>query len=495
MPSSTECTGRALSLRERVAEGRVRAGGTTFRHSSPHPSAFGAPPSPGGRGLRFCLILLLLPSAYAQDLQLVQPQGQTAPPAVITLQDALGRAKKLDAQFQLVVSGLAIAREDRVQARSSLLPSVSHTTQYLGTQGNGAAPSGRFVTNDGVHVYRTLGVVHQDITPETFLKTSYRRAQAAEALANAKVEIAQRGLSVTVTKNYYAFVASQRKYATSQQSVQQAQRFLDITQQQERAGQVARSDVVKAQIQYEQQRRALQEATLGMENTRLNLAVLLFPELNENFTAVDDLDSGQALPAFPEIQSMASRENPDLRVAQEALLQASLDVRGARNAFLPTLAIDANYGIEGNAFALHSAVAAAPQFGPLPNLGYYVVGNFSLPIFDWGTRRSKVRQAQTREQQARVELTQTQRQLVANLYLYYNEALTARAAVDGLRRAAELAGESLRLINLRYQAGESTALEVVDAQKTLVDARNAYDDAQTRYRVALATLQTLTGGF
>ena len=52
-----------------------------------------------------------------------------------------------------------------------------------------------------------------------------------------------------------------------------------------------------------------------------------------------------------------------------------------------------------------------------------------------------------------------------------------------------------RLINLRYQAGESTALEVVDAQKTLVDARNAYDDAQARYRVGLATLQTVTGRF
>ena len=106
-----------------------------------------------------------------------------------------------------------------------------------------------------------------------------------------------------------------------------------------------------------------------------------------------------------------------------------------------------------------------------------------------------MRQAQAREQQARVQLTQTQRQLLTNLYLYYNEALTARSAVDGLRRAADLATESLRLINLRYQAGESTALEVVDAQNTLVQARNAYDDAQTRYRVALATLQTVTGSF
>jgi outer membrane protein TolC len=429
------------------------------------------------------------------QLQFARPQGPAAPPPVITLQDALERAKKIDLQYQIAIADAAFAREDRAQARAALLPSVNGLSQYLGTQGNGTLPSGRFVTNDGVHVYRTWATVHQDLGPETIYKSTYRRAQAAEALAAAKMQIAQRGLNVTVTKNYYALVTSQRKYATAQQSLQQAQRFLEITQQQERAGQVAHSDVVKAQVQYEQQRQVFQEATLTMENARLNLAVLLFPDLNENFTVVDDLDSAQALPAFPEIQEMAGRQNPDLRAAQEALRAATQDIRIARNALLPVFAVDGNYGIEANAFALHSTVAADPLKGPLPNLGYFIDARINVPIFDWGARRSKLQQAQVREQQARVQLTQTQRQLVSNLYLYYNEALTARTAVDGLRRAADLAAESLRLITLRYQAGESNALEVVDAQNTLTQARNAFDDAQTRYRVALATLQTVTGSF
>ena len=94
-----------------------------------------------------------------------------------------------------------------------------------------------------------------------------------------------------------------------------------------------------------------------------------------------------------------------------------------------------------------------------------------------------------------MELSQAQRQLLSNLYSMYNEALAARAAVDNFRHVADLAAESLRLTNLRYEAGESTALEVVDAQNTLVQARNAYDDAGSRYRVALATLQTVTGSF
>jgi outer membrane protein TolC len=428
-------------------------------------------------------------------VQLVQPAGPAAPPIVITLQDALDRAKNNDVQLQSAIADAQVAREDRAQAKASLLPSVSNSTQYLGTQGNGSLPTGRFVSNDGVHMYREWAVAHQEFSANTFLMTGVRRATAAEAVANARLEIAQRGLVVTVTRNYYALLAAQRRYATAQLAAQNAMRFLEISQQQEQAGQAAHSDVVKAQIQYEQQNQIFQEATLAMENARLNLAVILFPTLNENFTVVDDLDSPYPLPPFPDIRAMAERENPDIRAASETLRQSGFDVQGARNARLPTFVIDAIYGIEANAFALRSKVSAAPQLGTIPNLGYFITANLTIPVFDWGILRSKVRQAQAREQRARVQLTQTQRQVLSNLYSFFNEASVARAAVDRLRRAADLSAESLRLINLRYQAGESTALEVVDAQNTLVQARNAYDDSQTRYRVAIATLQTLTGNF
>jgi len=85
--------------------------------------------------------------------------------------------------------------------------------------------------------------------------------------------------------------------------------------------------------------------------------------------------------------------------------------------------------------------------------------------------------------------------VMSNLYSMYNEAMAAKSGVDNLQHVADLAAESVRLTTLRYQAGESTALEVVDAQNTFVQARNANDDAQVRYRVAVAELQTLTGRF
>jgi outer membrane protein TolC len=443
----------------------------------------------------------LAASALAQAPQVVppppfaRPAGAAAPPALITLQDAIDKAKALDVTIRSASTESALAREDRVQAKSALRPSVDQTTQYTGTQGNGTIPSGRFVTNDGVHLYRAVATVRQELSANTFLKSDYKRASAAEALAEAKVEVARRGLAITVADHYYALVVAQRHYATAQQAVQQAQRFFDITQQQERAGEAARSDVVKAEIQLQQQRQHFQATTFEVEDTRLGLAVLTSGTLDENFTVVDDLESSRVLPSFEELRAMAERENPTLKAANAAVSQASFDVRKAQNLRIPSLNFEGNYGIEANAFKLHSTVAAEPDAGILPNLGYSFTVTLSVPVFDWGNSRSKIRQAEFKQEQARTELSQAQRQLVGNLYQSYNEAVAARSLVDLARNASDLATESLRLVTLRYQAGESTVLEVVDAQKTLIEARNAFDDAQVRYRLAVATLDAATGGF
>jgi outer membrane protein TolC len=92
-------------------------------------------------------------------------------------------------------------------------------------------------------------------------------------------------------------------------------------------------------------------------------------------------------------------------------------------------------------------------------------------------------------------LSATQRTILRELNGFYEEAETARDELDLLRQSSDLATDNLRLNTLRYQGGEATILELVDAQNTLAQARNAYDDGLVRYRVALANLQTVTGTF
>jgi outer membrane protein TolC len=436
-------------------------------------------------------------NAPAPPVTLVHPAGPTSPPIVITLTDALQRAKQNEPQFLAAVADASVAHEDSVQARAARLPSFSDSTQYIGNQAStpNGLKTGRFVSMDGVNMYREWVQAHQELSPGTLMGTSVRRATAAEAAAQARLEIAQRGLVVTVTRAYYTFISAQRKYATAQQAADQAQRFLTIAQQQEQLGQVARADVVKAEISFRQQQQAFNDALLAMDNSHLALAVLLFPTFDQNFSVVDDMQSARTLPPFGDVRAMAEKDNPDLRAANQLLAAADAEVRLSKGAFYPSVVVDAFYGIEANEFALHSAPSADPDLGVLPNLGYAVTVNLTVPIWDWGTMRSKLRQSQVRQRQAKVTLSQTQRQLVSSLYSLYNEALTARAAMDSSRRSAELAAESLRLTTLRYQAGESTALEMVDAQNTNVQTHNVADDAESRYQVAIAELQTLTGSF
>ena len=427
-----------------------------------------------------------------------QPEGAIGTgdaPLTLTFQDALARARHLDPQLSSATTDAESAHQDRVQARAALLPSVNVTNAYLFTQGNGVTASGRYVTNDGVHVYREWGVFHQDLSPGTFSASGYRRASAAEAVAQAKAEIARRGLVVTVTRAYYALVVAQRKYATAQLALAQAQQFLTISQELERGGEAPHSDVLKAQLQYNAQNQTLRESQLTMGNARLDLAVLISTNFDVDFQVVDDLHLSSALPPFPEVQVMARRDNPDLSAAMETVVGAGQEVTIARQAFLPTLSLDVDYGLEANQIGWNTVVAANAQSGAVPSVGYFLTASLNLPILDWGARKSRLRQAQVRRHQAKVELSAAQRQLVRNLNAFYQEAQTAREQMDLLREAADLATESLRLNTLRYQAGEATILELVDAQNTVTQARNANDDGLARYRVALATLQTLTGTF
>ena len=416
-------------------------------------------------------------------------------PITLTFQDALERARKYSPQFQAAASVSKLAHEDRLQARAAMLPSANYTMQYLGTQGNGILPSGRYVTNDGIHVYRAWGVFRQSLSADTFTLASYRRAEAAEALAIAQEDIAQRGLTVTVTRAYYGLVVAERKYATAQQSRDQAKHSLQISQEMEEQGQVAHSDVITFQIQFNQQEQAYSEAKLAMDNARLSLAVLLFPGFDQNFNVVDDLDATQPLPPFAEVQKMAGENNPQIRAAMALLRETRSDLTSARTAFLPSLSFDVDYGIEANAFALQSHTSASPEAGRLPNLGYFVTVTLNLPVWDWGTLRSKLRQAEYRKRQTQTELTFAQRQLLGDLHAYYNEAWTSRSEVSTLRSSADLAAESLRLNALRYKAGQATVLDVLNAQTTLTQARDAYADGLARSRIAIANLQTLTGSF
>jgi outer membrane protein TolC len=412
--------------------------------------------------------------------------AQPAPPAdaPLTLQAVLDQARVNSQQFRSAQLASNLAAEDKKQARAALLPSISGFSQYIYTQPNGT-PSGVWVPNDGPRIYAMWLNVHGDVF--SLQKWSeYRSAAAAEAVARARADVASRGLVATIVQNYYGLVAAQRKLTSAQQSLSEAQQFFEITQKQESGGEVAHSDVIKAQIQVAQRTREAQEAELTVLKGRLGLSVLVFPDFRDTFSVVDDLQAMTPLLPLTDLKGTAATNSPDLRVAEASVQQETLGVGVARGGVLPSVSFDYWYGINANEFATYD-----PEGHRL--LGSVAQVSLNVPLWNWGAAQSKLKQAQLRVLAAKSDLTLAQRQLQANISTFHREAEIARDQVASLRESLDLSTESLRLTLLRYQAGEVSVLEVVDAQTTLIQARNAYDDGLVRYRVALAALQTLTG--
>lgn len=412
--------------------------------------------------------------------------------APLTLQDALARARQYGGQVQSANLAVLQAAEDTVQARAAAKPSVSAFNQYINTQGNGT-PSGTYVANDGVHVYNEQATVHQEVL-SIWRHGEINRARAAEAVAKAKVDVAARGVNATVIQDYFAIVSAQRRLTNAQTSVREAQDFVGLSQKQEQGGEAAHADVVKAQIELQTRQIAAQEAQLSVDKAKIALGVLIYPDFRSDFLVMDDLQQTMPLPSLPDAQAGATSSSPDLKAASSTVQQANLDITVARYGFLPSLGLDLFYGWDANQLTVH---ADRPDLdGHIAsrlNLGYVAQATLNIPIWNWHSTESKVKQAELRRDQAKLDQTLAQKGLAANVAAAYAEARGAQTQLDLLRSTVDLATESLRLTRLRYQAAEATAQEVVDAQKTVTDARNAYDDGLARYRVALALLQTITG--
>jgi outer membrane protein TolC len=444
----------------------------------------------GSRLTAALLISLCVTTGFSQANSGAIPPTQTP---VISLDDALNRAEANEPTFTTALADSRSAQLDRSIARAALLPSATLHNQYLFTQGNGStdrigqttnSPAPRFIANNAVHEYASQGIVNETVGFQQFAAVTLADANAAKAIA--ELEIARRGLVSTVVSLYYGLAAAETKLATTQRSLDEANSFLKLTRQREDARESAHADVLKAELQQQQRMRDVGDAQLATAKAHLELGVLLYPDPRTAFET--QAIAPPVLPDRIDIEALASKHNAELKSALASLRASQAEVTSARAAYLPDLALNYTYGIDAPQLAVN---------GPsnTRNLGYSASATLDIPIWDWLATEHKVKQSEIRRDAAKVILSATERQLIASLSEFYDEAAAARNLLSSLDESVTTAQESLHLTKLRYTGGEGSVLEVIDAQNSLVSSESARADGIVRYQVALANLQTLTGRF
>jgi outer membrane protein TolC len=435
-------------------------------------------------------------AALLAGLALPWAAAQTEPPktdAPLTLEDAIRLAQANEPAFAAAVAESRAAALERKDAKAALLPSVTFHNQYLFTESNrtratttqGATSQSlpAFIANNSIHEYTNQAAVTETLGLAG--AASARLASANAVRAQAELEIARRGLVSTVAELYYNIRAGADRLTVAQRALEEANRFVELTQRREEGREAAHADVIKARLGQQQRQREMAEAGLANEKANLEMGILLYPDPSRKFAIAEETAPPMLLDR-PGVEAAARANNPELRSALATLQASQATTLSAWAGLMPDLALNYSYGIDAPQFASNGPDGAR-------NLGYSASATVDVPIWDWLTSERKVKEARIRAQASKIALDAAQRRMLADLTAFYNEADIARQLLASLDASVADAREALRLTNLRYVNGESTVLDVVDAQNTLVAAENGQIDGVVRYHLALAQLETLTG--
>jgi cobalt-zinc-cadmium efflux system outer membrane protein len=367
---------------------------------------------------------------------------------------------------------LAIAREQIAQARARVtegyaLPEPSLAAAFLGA-------NGLFHPHTGNETDLGVGIT------VPFPNKIILRGQAAKAdLGNFdELFLQQRQLVASQTAQAYdSLLVALRHREDLLVTKSLAEDFVKKTQARFNAGTAAKLDVVKGQVDVAQAENDLIANERGIANARAGLNRLLGRTLGAPVEPADTLGAPVVPPDFDRLEKLAMDLRPELRGLQRQRQSAHAQQRLAQQFFLP----DISLGVSRNNI-----------YGTDPT--YTTSIGIDLPIFFWQHQRGEVAEAKHRER----ELDETYRDVISqvgqDLRNAYATATTAQRQVQFL--ANELvpsAEEQYKIASTSYGLGGSSALEVIDAQRTLLNAKTQYTTALGALNDAVADLERATG--
>ena len=424
-----------------------------------------------------------------------QPAGPTQTPltppsqTVITLDEALRLANQQASAFQQAAINEQIASEDLRQAQSAFLPKVSAPLSYLYTTPALGLPPGEprvqsFIANNSIGEYQGYLAVSGDFDIAGRLRATVAKNRALLAAAHAGTDVAKRALTQAVTEAYYGLALAIAQRRAAEQNLAAAEEFEHITSLLLTGGEVASVDLTRAQLQTTSRRDELEKARANEEVAAGAVRVFLG---YEPVRPVLTSDLTLTMPTATDLGSFNAADisrRPEFLQFNAELEAAKQEARIARSDRLPSLSYTVLGGFDTD--SLHS-----PRFKE--HSGASGLISLNIPVFDWGTTKSKERQAQLKVQLAQNERAQAVRELNQQFYVAQAQAASAARRVRLAAAGITQADSNLSASIARYRAGEAQIVEVTDAQTTLIAQRSAFYQALFDYQVALSRLRLATG--
>jgi outer membrane protein TolC len=424
------------------------------------------------------------PVAPSQSPVAPSQSSPSAVPLSLTLEDAIARGLRENINARLQEADVTSARGERWVALKDLLPTasarVSLTRQEINLAAFGFSLPGfpNIVGPFNLHDSRLS--VSQPLFDLHALYAS--RSGAANLRAAELTQKDTRELVALAVRDLYlqAVTAESRSKASLVQS-DTARALLTLATDLKNAGVVAGIDVLRAQVQVRTQEQRAIVAANEFEKLKLQLARAVGLPLAQEFVLADMVPYAplQTMPLEEALkQALMSRE--DYRAARARLEAAQSAKRAAFADNLPSLHLNADYGVIGRTPAdTHST--------------YSVMAQLRIPLFDAETTRGHVLEAEGLVERRSAELNDFRARVEYEVRAAYLDLRAADEQLQAAQDAMNLAGQELEQTRDRFAAGVAGNIEVVQAQEAVVTATENYISSLYAHNLAKATLAHAIG--
>ena len=310
-------------------------------------------------------------------------------------------------------------------------------------------------------------------------RTGLRREVATAGLRAAEFNVTQlrQQVAAQAAQAYDAILVAMRHREDLQQAKQLASDFVQKTQARFLGGTVARVDVVKAETDLAQAENDLIANDRAILTARASLNRIMGRAGGAPLETLDTLEVPGPIAAIETLEKAAEASRPEIASLAAQLEGARTATRLARQFWLP----DVNVTLSRNA-----------QDG-VPTTFTTGVG-FGVPIFFWQHRRGEVAAAVHREEELTANIADIRAQVSLDVQTAYTNASTAlRQAIFIRDHLLPEAREVYRVASVSYGLGGSSALDLLDAKRTLLSAESQYVDALGAANDALASLELAVG--
>lgn len=311
-------------------------------------------------------------------------------------------------------------------------------------------------------------------------------AAAAELAAQQEtVRAVELAVSAAVARAYIDVLGLQLESRLLMEAMARRWDFLELQQQRFAAGMIAGVDLDRAEAEYHAATAALPQSELAERLARQRLLLLLGRPPIE----VEHVSVAATLPTLPAVPAGLPSEllerRPDLLAAERRLAAATARIGVAKAELFPRLSLTGDFGRES--LELGNFVSASSTVW---NASAQLLGS----IFGFGRGKARVAAAEARTEQALIAW----RQSILEAFGEVEGALVSRQLLDARRLALEGQASFLERVfaaeQQRYEAGDSSALELLDAERSLLAARSAALAAERQTLLASVDLMIALGG-